>query len=59
MSIVYVSPEQPLCMLLTFDLWSPTPQEVAAGARLLKRVGFALLSAETDQFVEFLPDIQG
>ena len=34
-------------------------QEVATGVRLLKRMAFALLSAETDQFVEFLPDVQG
>ena len=29
------------------------------GARLVKRMAFALLSGETDQYVSFLPDIQG
>ena len=29
------------------------------GARLVKRMTFALFSGETDQYVSFLPDIQG
>ena len=29
------------------------------GARLVKRMAFALLSGEMDQYVSFLPDIQG
>lgn len=29
------------------------------GARLVKRMAFALLSGETDQYVSFLPDVQG
>ena len=34
-------------------------QEVVTGARLVKRMSFALLSGEMDQYVSFLPDIQG
>lgn len=34
-------------------------QEVLTGARLVKRMAFALFSGETDQYVSFLPDIQG
>ena len=32
--------------------------EVTSGA-LLKRMAFALLSGEVDQYVKYLPDIQG
>ena len=34
-------------------------QEVLIGARLVKGMVFALLSGEVDQYVNFLPDIQG
>ena len=29
------------------------------GARLVKRMAFTLLSGEVDQYVSYLPDIQG
>ena len=35
-----------------------TPQEVLTGARLLKRMTFAIFSGEKDQYVSYLPDIQ-
>ena len=34
-------------------------KEVVNGARVLKRLAFAVLSGEMDQYVRFLPDIQG
>ena len=34
-------------------------QEALNVARLLKRVAFAILSGEMDQYVSFLPDVQG
>lgn len=35
-----------------------TPQEVLTGAKLLKRMTFAIFSGEKDQYVSYLPDIQ-
>ena len=34
-------------------------QEALTGARLLKRMTFAILSGERDQYVSYLPDVQG
>ncbi len=34
-------------------------KEVFSGAILLKRMAFAIFSGEVDQYVKYLPDIQG
>jgi len=34
-------------------------KEISSGRILLKRMAFALLSGEVDQYVKFLPNIQG
>lgn len=40
------------------NIFSSVEQEVLLSSRLLKRMGFVILSAETDQFIPHLPDIQ-
>lgn len=37
----------------------PPAQDAEHAALILKRLSFAILSGETDQYVQFLPDIQG
>ena len=34
-------------------------QEVFSGAILLKRMAFVIFSGEVDQYINYLPDIQG
>ena len=46
-------------MCMAFIILFFFTQEVVIGARLVKRMAFALLSGEIDQYVSFLPDIQG